>query len=100
MLAAALFFISCSNSKKEEPGNKPKETPAPVVAATGNPADEVINEYMLLKDALVKEDMALVNNAAQKISSATEPGSEKINSIPDSLRSGYSSISSEIHSRI
>lgn len=100
MLAAALFFISCSNSKKEEPGNNPKETPAPTVAATGNPADEVINEYMLLKDALVKEDMALVNNAAQKISSATEPGSEKINSIPDSLRSGYSSISSEIHSRI
>lgn len=100
MLAAALFFISCSNSKKEEAENKPKENPAPVVAATGNPADEVIGEYMLLKDALVKEDLAQVNDAAQKISGATEPGSEKIKSIPDSLRSGYNSISSEIHSRI
>lgn len=99
LMFAALFLVSCGGGKKEAAENKPKENPAPVMAATGNPADELISDYMQLKEALVKEDTAQLNDATRKIKELTAPGSEKIKSIPDSLRSGFASLSSEIRAR-
>lgn len=100
MLCAAMLFTACGGGKKEEAENKPKETTAPVLAATGNPADELINDYMKLKDALVKDSLGLVNEAAKKISDATLPDSAKLKAIPEAMRANFTSLNSEIHARV
>lgn len=96
--AAALFLASCGGSKQEDP--KPKDTPPVVMAVTGNPADNIISLYIQLKDALVKDSLPMVNEAAKNVSENTKPDSAQLKAIDPAKQPGYTSLCSEIHARV
>jgi membrane fusion protein, copper/silver efflux system len=95
VLIFSAFIAACGqNDKKNVPGKEQK----PVIRAIGNnPADQLVHHYMQLKDALVKDSIKVVNDAAALMSAAGKPDTVQLKNLPEEVQKDFVSLNKDIH---
>lgn len=96
-LMLAIFMAACTQQDKKE--DEKKEAPPVTVAATGNLADHVLNQYMQLKDALVSDSAVQATDAAKKLVESCNPDSAQIKLYPAEQQTAFINLCREVQSR-
>jgi hypothetical protein len=82
-------------------GNKKPEQPGEVVMpATDQPADQLVNHYIQLKDALVKDDIQQVNNIATVLAKSAQPDSAQLKTLPPEQQTGFLTLCRELQGMV
>jgi hypothetical protein len=97
-LILSTFFSACAqNDKKEATKNKP----LPITVTVGNnPADQLVNGYMNLKDALVKDNIGLVDSAARLLVQNSLPDTARLKNLSETAKKYFDPLNKELNRRM